>query len=126
MARVVEKKEEKTAVSEETEREVGPITQADLKKLARLQRTVDVAKRSVEAAASDSAIFEATIMGKLKQGEKINRGALTARIVVRNTGRRPSWKSEFVKECGQAKADTVMANTPAGKSEKIEVVPSGQ
>lgn len=60
----------------------------------------------------------------LKQYGTLKQDEWSAAIEITET-RRPKWKEEFIKECGQEKADEVTANTPASKSEKVVIFKEG-
>ena len=70
--------------------------------------------REMEEKMTSDAMFHLKTYGTLKQDEWM------ASINIVET-RRPKWKDEFVKECGEKKANLVVMNTIPSRCKKLEV-----
>jgi hypothetical protein len=74
--------------------------------------------QEIEESLANDAVLHIKTYGVLKQDE------WSAMIYITSV-RRPRWKEEFIKECGQVKADDVFANTKPTESEKLELYKNG-
>jgi len=88
-----------------------------------IQRLFKLRKRikqlqELESGLSEDALTHLKTYGTLKQDE------WSAMVNLVQT-KRPKWKEEFVKECGDEKADWVLANTKPSVCEKLELYQNG-
>ena len=75
--------------------------------------------QEIEGGMTKDALVHLKTYGSLKLGD------WAAMVDVVET-RRPKWKEEYVNECGEAKAEKIIANTEPSKCEKVVIFKEGK
>jgi hypothetical protein len=87
------------------------IKQSLLKEYLKIkEHRLEIDRKSREIKKKETELHD-KIFGAIDEGRfVIEKGKFTA--CIKEGSRRPSWKDEFIAECGKKKADQVIANTP--------------